>query len=273
MVAPLEQVTQPNAGIRPYRGGLFDAATIEEGDGRWAMGVFYASDRCANGGWVQGWCPSKKPGIDPTNHKKGFDSNSSPWIEQPNAFTVYELYGCKLPGMTVAERRQIAAQRLLAAEQLEAERAFWNLNLTLGDKVFKPGGDTAVNLKHGLGSLEAYATQVYSNAGVIHLPRWVMPYMDSADLIRGDPGQLQTRLGTRLAFGGGYYGTAPDGTAPADPADFWAYVTGEVVIRRGTVHVADAVAYETNDHQVLAERTYLITTDCLLGAVAVDLDA
>ncbi|MFI6326576.1 hypothetical protein ACIBG8_54270 [Nonomuraea sp. NPDC050556] len=282
---PLETVTQPGAGVRPYRGGLFDAATIVEGDGRWAMGIQYMSARCADADWVQGWCPSGTGDpTDKTSHVKGADDTGDGWVTQPDAFTVYELWQCNEVGWTLPERIAFNEDRLRGQEQLEAERAFCTINLQRGKAVGKPSGDTAVSLLHAIGSLEAYACQEYSNQAVIHLPRWVYPYMEDKYLVHGDymhngqpeggtAGGLHTRLGTRLAFGGGYFGNAPDGTPVSGDIEFWAYVTGEVVIRRGAIHSANAFAYETNIRTVLSERTYLATTDCLLGAVAVDLDA
>lgn len=282
-VTPLASVVQPGWNtVRPYRGGLFDAAVATiEGDGHWQMGVQYLSVQCGASGWVKGWCPNGGAASDPASHKKTADT-TSPWQEQPDAFTVYELWRCSQVGMTTEEHRELAELRLRNGEQYEAEKAFDAINLLKGDDVFKINGDGPMSVPRAIGAVEQYAAQVYGTQAVMHLPRWTYPYLVEQRQVWGDymhngepeggaAGGLHTKLGTRLSFGAGYSGNAPDGSAPADPADFWIYVTGDVVIRRGPVHTADAFAYQTNERNVLSERTYLITTDCLLGAVPVDL--
>ena len=85
-----------------------------------------------------------------------------------------------------------------------------------------------------------------------------------ADGVTDDDGRLVTPGGNLIVAGGGYPGTGPDGSTPADDTT-WMYATGAAFGYRSNVfftQVRDSLNRATNTLRMQAERTYLIGFEC-----------
>ena len=74
----------------------------------------------------------------------------------------------------------------------------------------------AVDIVTGVGACEKWLVDNYAGRGMIHLPRWLAPFLAQLQLMDRDPDNprgLITKLGTKLVFGGGYDGTGPGAMA------------------------------------------------------------
>jgi hypothetical protein len=97
-----------------------------------------------------------------------------------------------------------------------------------------------------LGLLEAHAARYYAGAPTIVMGRGLIsPLSQQLEMVGST---LYTKGGSKVA-------------ADGDTTEM--YVTGEIVVYRGSLTLADALDTATNDFAFLAERSYLITYDCL----------
>lgn len=179
-------------------------------------------------------------------------------------------------GRTMAELEAIARQRFALHEQFQVERQFFQRELGgLGAPavtVLPPPAGTAWEFTQGVGALEAEIAEASGALGMIHAPRAVGAPARRLDQARDaeDGPRLLSPLDNTWAFGSGYTNTSPAGVAaPAGQA--WLYATGPVVIRRSELYEASALSHGTNENVVLVERDYVITADCPLAAVLVQL--
>lgn len=283
---PLSVEAPPVDAATP--GGLFTVARLLQGvdlpsDGngnRWEAGVEYQIETCAD---VSGWsetCPPEEP------EDKTFDLRFPTVTGTP--FFAYLGIDCPLVGYSLDEFATAVRNGFLANEQRLVEQAFWtgefgnspSLAGTVEDPSdcidLTPGGG-AMSVVGGIGALEKFLRANYGGVGIIHAPADVAAYAANAAQIQRSGTLLTTILGTRLAFGGGYaVNTGPDGVeAPAGEA--WLYATGAVTIWRGEVFINPSelrAAFDTRSNQVeiLAERKYVITRECVCAAVRVTLD-
>lgn len=271
--------------------GLFTVARLIQGadlpgDGngtRWEAGVQYQVQTCAD---VSGWsevCPPTAP------EDKTFDLRFPTVTGTP--FIAYLGIDCPLVGYSLDEFETAVRNGFLANESRLVERAFWSgefgnspslagtdadpsdcVNLTPGDVDY--AGGTAMTIVGGISALEDYLGANYGGVGIIHSPRGVAPFAARDNQIERSGTRLTTKLGTRWAFGGGYtINTGPDGVvAPAGEA--WLYATGAVTIYRSGVFINPnelraAFDTRTNQVEILAERKYVITRECVCAAVRV----
>ena len=269
--------------------GLFTAARLLQGadlpgDGnRWENGVQYQVQTCAD---VSGWTPVCPPTV-PVD--KTFDLRFPTITGEP--FVAFLGIDCPLVGYDLTEFETAVRNGFLANEARLVEEAFWTgkfgnkpslagtipepsdcVNLTPGDTNY--AGGNAMTIVGGVSALEDYLGANYGGVGVIHSPRGVAPYAARDMQIERSGTRLTTTLGTRWAFGGGYtVNTGPDGVqAPAGEA--WLYATGAVTIYRGDVFINPdqlraAFDTRTNQVEILAERVYVITRECVCAAVRV----
>lgn len=191
-------------------------------------------------------------------------------------FTVYSGIDCRIVG--IGDSAGAARRRLAGVEQRLVEQHVWQHMLAVSTAELATGSATAVSLKAGVAALEAQLGANYGGIGVIHAPRSLSTYAaDRFQVVRGGP-VLRTTVDTLWAFGGGYTAnTGPDGT-PAGAGEQWLYASGAAVVRRGEVfvpadHRTGATNLSNNDALVLAERQYVVTLDCPLYAVLVDVEA
>lgn len=191
-------------------------------------------------------------------------------------FTVFAERGCGLTGQVNTEARVRAA--LEAGEQVTVERLAMARVIAPGatDLTTVPAGHP---LKQGLGLLEAYAAAHYGGMATIHAPRFAAPYLADIYYARRDGAVLRTLLDTVVAIGGGYDGqVSPDTPSEAPPAGaYWFYITGQPVIRQTEISVPaptparGGANLRRNRLNVLAERHYVVTVDCLRAGVLIDL--
>jgi hypothetical protein len=279
-------------------GGLFAVAGFPElpsdGNGnRWECGIQYQAKTCAR---PYGWQPACPPDA-PLDKVPSLEFG----LTEGKPFTVILGINCMLPGNTLTEFRDAVVDAFTLCEQRSAEEIFWagsthdpenpdgpripleNNSLSRPDAapedqcVALGTVDEPLSVTAGVAALEQYLGDNYCGQGVIHAPRAVSAYAARASLTCqcGTP-QVSTPLGTRWAFGGGYaVNTGPDGVeAPAGVA--WMYATGQVNILRSEVWINPdelVYAFNTRNNQVelYAERTYVITTECVCAAVPVSL--
>lgn len=97
----------------------------------------------------------------------------------------------------------------------------------------------AVSLRVALGLLEGYAAVVYAGTPTIHMSRAAASIL-GADVIVFDGDLAFTRLGSKVAMGGGYDEINPDGKIDL-------YATGEVYVERSSEVVVKDLMTMPND--------------------------
>lgn len=190
-------------------------------------------------------------------------------------FTILAGVACGSLGTLGVDDEQRATAALAAAEERLVSATFEQGNidprLAAAGAVVTPIGSTGVEMKRAVGALEAYLRAEYGGVGVIHASPSLAEYMAPTR----DGAILRTRLGTPIAFGAGYTGVAPAGTAPAANTS-WLYATGAVTVRRSAVSIpatgAETLDRATNQTLLIAERSIMVSIDCVpVAAVLVDL--
>jgi hypothetical protein len=192
-------------------------------------------------------------------------------------FTVLAGVSCGSLGTLDVDDQARATAALAAAEQRLVEATFERGNidprLAGAGAVVTPAGTDPIKVKRAIGALEQYLRAEYGGTGVLHASPALAEYMAPTK----DGAVLRTKLGTPIAFGSGYTGVAPAGTAPA--ADqLWIYATGAVAVRRSAVDIpatgAQTLDRATNQTLLIAERAIMVSIDCVpVAAALVDLAA
>lgn len=261
--------------VQPYRQGLFTVAAFPPTPDRLACGVEFQPWSCE-----QAWTLAD-PGCPADPFTLIENQGMSPFKEAA-AFHVYAPFSCSAIGLQNGEAEERASIALQQGEQRAVEYAFWTgLDTTTGaedqrvERLAHPSAvalGTGLSPEAGLAALEGFLGENYGGVGTIHAPRELSVYFPLPDFSQDRP---TTRLGTRIAFGGGYSeaNTSPVGVAAA-AGTYWAYATGQVAIWRGPAEIwppsPNAVFdKETNMVSLLAARQYAIATDCILGAVSI----
>ncbi|ONK13143.1 hypothetical protein STBA_39050 [Streptomyces sp. MP131-18] len=252
--------------LETYTYGLLSVARVITEDGRWQLdGVTYATDACAQGGHVIGSRPQPAPGG--TSHDKP-EAEGVTWVNGGGPFTVYTRLECSTVGF--ADPEGTALRRLHLIEPREVERVF---SLQIADVDPRlPLGTEPVPLLTALGALEADAALHYAGRPTVHAPRWTQPHFAAARQVTPNGPMMRTELGSRIAFGGGYF---DDPSEPAEPDPVsgrcWLIATGTVTARRSAPFAHQAVTPETNTRIAIAERTYALDADCYAAAVLLQL--
>lgn len=204
-------------------------------------------------------------------------------------FTLYHLFRCSQVGMPEAEfaERARAAMRLGEGRALERVTGS-QLPLGYSDGVDRMGAvdltptpGTGVSPARAVAELEKYAAANYGGVPVIHVPRDVGSLLGTAGTILRSGARLETVQGAATASGGGYdvlQGPAtdpsdPSTAIPAGPGEAWAYVTGQVVVRRSpTIEVGPLMSRTPaiNVASALVERLAVVTWECITAAILVD---
>ncbi|MEV4122930.1 hypothetical protein [Micromonospora sp. NPDC049645] len=195
--------------------------------------------------------------------------------QQADPFGVLAGVSCKSVGTLDVDDEPRARAALAAAEQRLVEQVFERSGtprLAAGGGVVTPGGSTALRIKRAVGVLEQYLGAEYGGVGALHMPRLLGPYAP----VSKEGALLRTALGTPVAFGSGYTGVSPAG-ADAATGTAWIYATGAVQVRRSQVWVpaqgAETLDRSTNDVLLIAERSYMVSIDCVpVAAALVDLN-
>lgn len=132
---------------------------------------------------------------------------------------------------------------------------------------------TPISLSVALALLEGYAAIVYSGVPTIHMPRAAASLL-GADKIVWRDGKAYTRLGSKVAIGGGYDGEVimPDGS--------WTlYATGEVYVEKSElINIqswnlaksylgSDESGLSSNTVISLVERMFRVGVDCFAAQI------
>lgn len=266
----------------PY--GLWDTVQTPSPDSvHWQQGVTWI-ERCPTGDTTYDEClsvtgtgappepPAKTPNVDQE-------------FRGATPFTVVAEFQCTPVGL--GDAQAVAQDALARVEQHQLETAFWTgaaADQTVvfphlaadgevldGDIVLQSVATpvvTGADVAAALGALEQELADCYKGQGLIHVPRSALPTLTAWNLVREDGGRLMTPNGNRIVAGGGYPGTGPDGSAPADGTT-WIYATGAAWGYRSNVYftqVRDSLNRATNTLRMQAERSYLIGFECCLLA-------
>lgn len=175
------------------------------------------------------------------------------WIDG-DPFTLYAAAQCKAPAAPDLE--DVARERLSLGEEKAVELY---AVAELAARGATPG--EATNIIDAVAVLEqSLSDQDADGNGVIWVPRYLAAAMIAAQLLTVEGDHYRTPLGTSVAFV--HTKTYPD--LDAIPL----YATGPVVVRRTPVVVPPVeIDRTTNDLAAVAERTYVVTTDCAFAAV------
>jgi hypothetical protein len=263
----------------PY--GLWDSIQTPSPDSvHWQQGVT----------WVER-CPTGDTTYDECLSVTGTGAPPEPAAKTPNVtqesrgatpVTVIAEFQCTPIGL--GEAQSVAQDALARVEQQQLETAFWT-GLAADQTVVFPhlAADTEVldgevilqsvaspvvtgaDVATALGALEQELADCYKGQGLIHVPRTALPTLAAWKLARlDDAGRLVTPNGNLIVAGGGYTGTGPNGSTPADGTT-WIYATGAAFGYRSNVYftqVRDSLNRATNSLRMQAERTYLIGFEC-----------
>ncbi|MBE4788402.1 hypothetical protein [Streptomyces caniscabiei] len=268
----------------PLRYGLWDTIQTPSPDGvHWQNGVTW-TERCPTGDSTYDECLAVTgTGAPPEPAAK--TANVTQDSRGATPFTVYARFDCSPVGL--GDAASIAQDALSRVEQLQVEEAFWT-GMAGGQAVVFPhlaadaevlDGEvilqtvaspvvTGADAAHALGALEQELADCYAGQGLIHVPRTALATLAAWNLVREDNGQLITPGGNLIVAGGGYLGTGPDGSPPADGTT-WIYATGAAWGYRSDVYFSqtrDSLNRSSNTLQMLAERNYLIGFECCLLA-------
>jgi hypothetical protein len=219
-------------------------------------------------------------------------------------FTAYARFNCATVGNDAAIETARAA--LTQTEGYQVERSFWtglvdgitgvfphlaanaqvvDANGIVLQTVASPvvTGTTPLDVATGIGLLEQALADCFGGVGVLHMPTKLLPTLDAIGLLRvvnsRNVGtgqfdrQLQTLNGNLVAVGPGYPGTSPSGAAPTSTST-WVYATGPVFMRRTDVKINplnQSINRQTNNVEMIAERTYVLGFDCCHLAVPIAL--
>lgn len=276
-------VTYPGPGyaVQPY--GLFNVATPrdmpEHAD---VFGLEYQSPFCS--------LPSSYAVGCPPGSKSAALVNSYQTVTG-DPFVV--LAGMECGAMTAASNsqspdeytRNYVISKLKGFEQRLVESVFSRglsgqapgLSTTAG--VVTVPTPTVDNVVNAIQALEAAYAAAFGLPGVIHLPIKGSAQFASAHIGEmGSDGVWHTDLGTAVSIGN-YQGYGPTDVAPADAAHRWIYMTGPVTVWRqpdSDIFVspwAESIDKATNQIHRFAERSYIVTYECVSFAVLANIEA
>lgn len=272
------KVTRPS--VTPLRSTVLDhASVIERGDkdhfdlvneaGLWP------SYNCLDTLNSTALCP------DPTEDK---DFDFIGWVPA-FSFAVYAGTQCNLVGLDLADQKSETKRVFLANEGKGVERALLANRFVVREAVDNTGNqvhrraewDAPVDLtsavtvdpKVALSVLEGYARTVYTGQPTLHLPAGAVSLLGS-DKIVWEGNKAYTRLGSKVALGGGY---DPDYVGWDGTWDF--YATGEVYVEKGPevdiqqyeLNGSTGGYFDSNTGMTLAERPYRAAVDCFVAKV------
>lgn len=138
---------------------------------------------------------------------------------------------------------------------------------------------TTDNLTNAIQALEGAYGAAYGLPGVLHVPLTAMGQLaNNSHMIERDGSRWVTPSGTAVSIGN-YQGYGPTDVAPADAAHRWIYLTGPVAVFRqpdSDIYVSPwdaSIDKVTNQIRRFAERTYIVTYECVSFAVLANIQA
>lgn len=242
--------------VAPALGGLLPVADIVDSDDpHIGFGIEYQSWLCEDGGYTSGCVDA--PAGTPVDAPKLFGGSH---VVEGVPVIVYAGIECDLfgaPYLAQARDRLAGSEDRLVAAAFYRWAALGQWNAGTAPVVF-PETITADNIVEAIAALEQYAGEAYAGMPVLHMNRHMATLGVAAQvLFPGLDGSLTTGLGTPVAASAGY----PDGVI---------FVTGAVHLWRTAVNTYQAPNTATNTSMALAERTYVLSTDCLLAIAGGD---
>lgn len=266
--------------IQPYRFGLLSVATVvdHQGDDHELNGITYRSLACAaNLEEFVAVCPTAN------NPSKVATDDARTTVVTDGAFELYANLSCK---QTTLEAMFQEARDIFALGEPKAfEAAFWTKVLALPTATVlntTPGPAGALSVTSAIAALESFMGCCYPGRAVFHSDRATVPFAAADHELIRQAGTLETVLGSGWAAYACSPNTGPDGTVAPD-GHAWLYATSQPIIHRWPAHVLpdnvthvlkrDANGGQTNEPQVIVERSYLAYTECCVAAVLVCLGA
>lgn len=274
------EVTRP--AVTPLRSTILDHATVETTTKDFDLSNeagLWPSYNCMETLIPTALCP--EPTEDKTFQTIGWNPAFS--------FAVYGGAQCNLVGLDMADQKSEVERVFLANEGLGVERALLANRFiartaadNVGNRVHRQsvwdgpvdlnGVNAVYDAKVALSVLEGYARTVYSGQPTLHLPAGAVSLLGS-DKIVWEGGKAYTRLGSKVALGGGY---DPDYVGWDRTWDF--YATGEVYVEKGPevsiqTHELNgsaestALGLDSNTGITLVERTFRAAVDCFVARV------
>ncbi len=284
MPAPAAAPTQvPRALVaappapEPVPFGLFSAATIAEDlDPHELNGVDYEAVCSAV---VREWPPAGAvaAGGAPTS---GYETKIPDSTIAVTAADPVVVYAAEQPAPDHVQHGLTSLrQRFRAGEQSTVERLLHTGMLgnrpALAPDALVLNDGRPLPVPHAIGLLEHWMASISGGVGVIHAPRWTAQVIATGGLIGSAGPRATTKLGTTLALGTGYPGTAPVTVAPPegdDATNVWLYISRPVTLRRSTLVERDTFDPATNTGFRLVERLYVADLPChQVAAVRTDL--
>lgn len=197
-------------------------------------------------------------------------------------FVVYSTLVCGAVGFSQDELRQMVVNRLLSVENKVVETLFSSGTFQMAPSLANntPVATTVVGA--GVTSVEVlseleragYCTSSYGQPLFIHAPIPVLNDLISNHVLSWDGQRWRTPMGS-IVSSGCYANLTPAGAAAATDGTFWMYATGAVNIWRAPESqifvnpVEGSLDRTTNQQRMLAEREYVLTTECTTYAKAV----
>lgn len=203
---------------------------------------------------------------------------------QGNPFVVYSSVLCTPVGMDDPQLRTYLFNQLVAGEQATVENVFslqscaqspgLSNNAAVVNVTPTPG--TAIDIVAAIGVLESAFYAANGMPGTIHVPAILGAYLAYDHLLEKDArGIWRTNMGSAVSIGN-YAGRTPAGAAPT-AGETWVYMTGQVAIWRTpdsdlfATTRAETLNRSTNQITAVMEREYVVTFDCLVLGVQVDI--
>jgi hypothetical protein len=183
----------------------------------------------------------------------------APWsYVTADPVTIYSAVVCK--ANTLTDEAQDAATNLLAGEWRALESWWWASQMARTDLVRICDG-ASLHPVAAVGELLQYLGATYAGEGALHAPRYAMSPLKHMDLLTKQKPVAFAPDDTPFAFGTGYPYTAC--------ADAWDIVaTGAVKVIQSPVINNTAFDPVTNERLAVAERTFVVLSDCVPPAVA-----
>jgi len=201
---------------------------------------------------------------DQDREVKTFDP-AADWVTG-TPVTVYGSLVCGSAGKTAAQIEEQVRRRFLNGEQTSAEEQLAAVLAAAGPTVVTaPDPEDLVSV---VGELEQWLhapTPVgggYGYFGYLHAPPRIAAYAAAAQLLVADGRLMRTPWGSIWVFGAGY------------PDDGTMWITGQVALWRSPTvtvpHVPSCLDLCTNQYEVVAEREYVVTYDCVAASAVYD---
>jgi len=245
--------------------GANDGWVKETGEGpdRFAIGgvrvrtINYGADG-SSGVWNAPWCGD----ADPDTQIKNGARPSFPDIFEP--IHVWAWDACDPTSQSRDYVRENATQWLQISEQNDVETAF--ATRLLNDAGTLP---STADFIAALGALEVAIAKTRIQAYIHASPRVAAQAAFNQVLLQDDHGQWHTPLGSMWVFGGGYDGLLDDTLVATSQPYGW---RGAIALTEAMIepdHGAGTAS--TTDFAVVAERSFAVGYEKLIGAVQVTL--